>query len=122
MKTKTPVPLNINLVLWLAGRNPKNLAVEEARNIGPAIGKELRAIGIKSMADLLNYPFETLVRRHTAKYPNRIHIMCGYALYGAQHGKDCRNLAEDEKQRIKVLYGSLREIQNKVTSALTSSE
>jgi len=82
--------------------------IEQARNLGPVTGAELRTIGIDTLEQLQSIGWEDAYLRLLERYPDRLHLMMCYALIGAVHEVDFRRIPAGEKALAKALNRELR--------------
>ncbi len=75
--------------------------IEQGRNLGPVLGEELRAAGVTTCEALRAVGWEEAWQRICEQRPERLHMMCGYALYGAEAELDCLRLPEEAKEEVK---------------------
>ncbi len=96
-------------------KQPDNRRLSELRNLGPACERDLNAAGIFTCEDLKQLGPETaflqmLVARSKqgrgARCCNAAYL---YALYGAIHDVDWRDLPEAKKREFKALTAEIRE-------------
>lgn len=88
--------------------------ISEMRNLGPAVEKDLNAVGIKYAQDVLKLGAEnTFVKMlmgrkkigRSAKCCNALYL---YAIYGAIYDLDWRELPEKKKTEFKQFAAELR--------------
>lgn len=77
-------------------------AIEKARNLGPVIGSELRPLGIDTVERLREIGWKEAWAMLCARHPERVHLLCGYALLGAEYDLDCMKLPEHYKAQVKA--------------------
>ncbi len=82
--------------------------IEDARNIGPICGAELRSIGIHTVEELQALEWEEAYEQWVAAYPDRIHTMAAYALLGATEDLNAMKLPETAKRRAKKWVTELK--------------
>lgn len=82
--------------------------IEEAINIGPLTGAELRSVGISSLEDLQEIGWEQVCRRWCEAFPERLHAMAAYALLGAEREINLLNLTKKERVAAKNLIQALK--------------
>ena len=88
--------------------------IGELRNLGPACEKDLHAVGIFTAEDIRKLGVEgTLVRLMQQRQARNKNWSCFnatylYALYGAIHDCDWRNIPEQKKTEFKMLTARLR--------------
>jgi hypothetical protein len=82
--------------------------IEDARNLGPITGAELRSIGIDTLEKLRAVGWEQVYLRLIEAYPVRLHLILCYALIGAIHGVDLKLIPSDEKTLAKQLNKEIR--------------
>jgi len=89
--------------------------ISEMRNLGPAVEKDLKAVGITTAQQVVDAgPEETFIRMllgrqkigRSAKCCNALYL---YAIYGAIHNIDWRDLPEKLKEEHKAFTAELRE-------------
>lgn len=80
------------------------------RNIGPTSSRELAKIGIKSRSDLINTGIEETARRLLFRFGGEKQISMNYlyALEGAIHDHDWRDITPSRKQELRDLLIRLR--------------
>jgi hypothetical protein len=90
-------------------------SIEEMRNLGPAVAKDLLAVGITAAQQVIDLgPEETFIRMllgrqkigRSAKCCKALYL---YAIYGAIHDLDWRALSEKKKAEFKAFAKMLRE-------------
>ncbi len=85
------------------------------RNLGPACEKDFAAVGIHTAGDLLQYtPEEAFIKMLVGrKNGGRVAGCCNaaylYAIYGAIHDVDWREVPEKKKEAFKAFTAELRE-------------
>ncbi len=88
--------------------NEKELA-QKLRNVGPACSKQLVAVGIDTPEKLRKLgakkAFMMIMQRMGPMHFNAAYL---YALYGAIHDCDWRDVPEDKKQEFKEFTAKLR--------------
>jgi hypothetical protein len=82
--------------------------IETGFNIGPITATELRSFGVDTLERLQNLGWEDVYERWVAEYPERIHTMAAYALYGAEFEINCLSLTEEQKRRVKAVVKRLK--------------
>lgn len=75
--------------------------IEQARNIGPTVGAELRTCGIITVEHLSALGWQEAWARLCAQHPARMHLVCGYALLGAELSLDYRDLTPAQKDEVR---------------------
>lgn len=75
--------------------------IEDGRNLGPATGERLRLAGIATVEELLRVGWEEAWSRMYSRFPMDAHAGFGYALYGAEHDVDWRDVPPAVKERIR---------------------
>jgi hypothetical protein len=92
-----------------------NRTISELRNLGPACQRDLNSVGIFNLNDLRKFGVEEtyhriligrIQRAEATKSPSAIYL---YALYGALHDLDWREIPEKKKQEFKKLAAELRQ-------------
>ncbi len=94
--------------------------IHQLRNLGPAFERDLNAVGIYTLADIKKHGVEATFlqmmqgRRQKAKKQNKKGGTCFnaaylYALYGAVHNIDWREVPESKKKQFKKLTQQLRD-------------
>ncbi|WP_341364487.1 TfoX/Sxy family DNA transformation protein [Thalassospira sp. SN3W] len=80
------------------------------RNIGPTSSHELAEIGIKSRSDLIKAGIEETARRLLFRFggEKQISVNYLYALEGAIHDHDWRDIAPSRKQELRDFLVRLR--------------
>lgn len=83
---------------------------EKMRNIGPTSSRELAEIGIKSRSDLIKVGIEETARRLLFRFvgEKQISVNYLYALEGAIHDHDWRDISPPRKQELRDLLVRLR--------------
>jgi hypothetical protein len=76
--------------------------IEKARNLGPVMGSELRPLGIDTLEALQDLGWQEAWDRLCDRHPDRTHLLCGYALLGAEMDLDCMKLPEPLKAKVKA--------------------
>lgn len=74
--------------------------IEQARNLGPVTGADLRLVGISTVEELMAVGWEdawTRLCHHSRGYTHKI---CGYALCGAIEDVDWRKLTARQKEDV----------------------
>lgn len=93
--------------------------IHKLRNLGPACERDLNAVGIYTLADIEEHGVEGTFlqmlqgRRQNAQTRNKKGGKCFnaaylYALYGAVHDVDWRDVPEAKKKQFKKLTQQLR--------------
>ena len=82
--------------------------IEEARNLGPTSGAELRSVGIDTLGKLLKLGWEEVFDRWVSAYPNRLNLNALTALIGAVEDCDWRQIPTPLKYEAKVFLKSYR--------------
>lgn len=91
-----------------------DLPISELRNLGPACERDLNAVGIYTLADIEEHGVEGTflqmmqgrrIRKQGVKRFNAAYL---YALYGAVHDLDWREVPEAKKNQFKKLTAQLR--------------
>ncbi len=89
--------------------------ISQLRNLGPACQRDLNAVGIYTLADIEELGVEgtflqmmqgRIKRKQGGKCFNAAYL---YALYGAVHDVDWREVPESKKRQFKKLTAQLRE-------------
>jgi hypothetical protein len=97
------------------GKNTDNRKISEMRNLGPTCEKDLNAAGIFTAADVIRLGAEETFLRMllgrseqgiSAKSVNAAYL---YAIFGAIHDLDWRNIPEAQKIEFKALAQEIRE-------------
>ena len=89
--------------------------ISEMRNLGPACEADLNAVGIHTASDLKDIGIEAAFvkllngRLDRGLKANGCNAAYLYALYGAVHDVDWRDVPEKEKQRFKRLTAEMRD-------------
>ena len=80
------------------------------RNIGPTSSRELREIGIESRDQLIETGIAEVARRLLFRFGSERNISLNYlyALEGAIHDRDWRDIPPARKQELRTLLGTLR--------------
>jgi DNA transformation protein len=80
------------------------------RNIGPTSSRELREIGIENRDQLIEVGIEEVTRRLLFRFGSekKISLNYLYALEGAIHDRDWRDITPARKQELKALLDALR--------------
>jgi DNA transformation protein and related proteins len=85
------------------------------RNLGPACERDLNAVGVYTAADLVALGEEAAFlkmlegRRRIGKGAKYCHAAYLYALYGAIHDIDWRDVPDKKKTEFKTLTAELRD-------------
>ena len=96
-------------------RQADDRPIDEMRNLGPACARDFNAAGIFTAAELKALEPETAFVKmlYARKKQGRSAKACNagylYALYGAIHDVDWRDVPEEEKARFKAFTAELRE-------------
>ncbi|MDX2150686.1 MAG: TfoX/Sxy family DNA transformation protein [Bryobacteraceae bacterium] len=75
--------------------------IEDARNLGPVSGEELRALGIDTLERLRELGWQEAWAQWRERFPERRHLVAGYALAGAVEDADWRRLPDWLKLEVK---------------------
>ena len=86
----------------------KQTPIEEAKNLGPISGAELRSVGIETLEQLQELGWEEVFERWVEAYPERINLNAATALIGAIEGCDWRQVPVSLKAEAKGLINSYR--------------
>lgn len=87
--------------------------IENAKNIGPVVGSELRECGIKHLEDLIELGLEESFYQLVLKFPERLNLNCIVAMYGAVENMDWREIDPEVKERLKKYLEKLRKLHKK---------
>lgn len=93
---------------------PDQRAIGEMRNLGPACEAALNAAGIRTAEELKRLGAEGAFlkmlasRRLAGQARNYCHAAFLYALYGAIHDLDWKDVPEAKKQEFKALTAEIR--------------
>lgn len=82
--------------------------IEQARNLGPTSGAELRSVGIESLEQLIDIGWEEAFEKWVIAYPERVNLNAATALIGAVENCDWREVPASLKSEAKVLVRSYR--------------
>lgn len=82
--------------------------IEEARNLGPTAGAELRSVGIETLQQLMKLGWEEAFDRLVQAYPNRVNLNMLTALIGAVEDCDWRRLPVSLKGEARVVVSRYR--------------
>ena len=88
--------------------------IRQLRNLGPACERDLNAVGIYTLADIEEHGVEgTFLQMMQGRRKNKRGGKCFnaaylYALYGAVHDVDWREVPEAKKKQFKKLTKQLR--------------
>ena len=88
--------------------------ISELRNLGPACERDLNAVGIYTLADIRKHGVEGTFlqmmqgRRKRKKGGKCFNAAYLYALYGAIHDLDWRDVPESKKKQFKKLTAQMR--------------
>ncbi|MDX2175246.1 MAG: TfoX/Sxy family DNA transformation protein [Candidatus Sumerlaeia bacterium] len=82
--------------------------IEEARNLGPTTGAELRTVGIATLADLVEAGWEEALWRVCERFPERLHLTMACALIGAIEGCDWRAVTPERKAAARVALARMK--------------
>ncbi|HBY59099.1 MAG TPA: hypothetical protein DEH78_04715 [Solibacterales bacterium] len=74
--------------------------IEEARNLGPVTGAELRALGIATIERLRELGWQEAWALWRERFPERAHLIAGYAIAGAAEDADWRKLPDWLKREV----------------------
>lgn len=94
--------------VWLAGRDPADLPIEACRNLGAVTGRELRDVGVHSLARLRALGWERAWALWRSRYPERIHLIALKALAGAEACVDWRLLPPGLEAAVKAAHVEAR--------------
>lgn len=92
----------------------QKLKISEMRNLGPAVEKDLQAVGIFYAEEVIKLgPEKTFLKMldgrkklgRSAKCCNALYL---YSIYGAIHNIDWRSIPEKKKKEYKALTEKLR--------------
>ena len=89
-------------------------SISELRNLGPACEADLNAIGIHTLDDIKAHGIEgtflRLVqsRKENGKSTNGFNALYLYALYGAVHDLNWKDIPEEKKQEFKRFTAQIR--------------
>jgi hypothetical protein len=82
--------------------------IEDARNLGPSTGKELRELGIDSLGKLREIGWVEACMQMVSENPNRINLNLFTAIIGAIHEQDWRAIDPELKQQAKELLKTIK--------------
>lgn len=75
--------------------------IENAKNIGPITGAELRSIGVRTLHDLQAMGVEEAFYQIIEQHPERLNLNFLLALVGACENCDWREILGDKKESLK---------------------
>lgn len=83
---------------------------EKLRNIGPTSSRELREIGVETREDLAALGIEEVTRRLLFRFGSekKISVNYLYALEGAMHDHDWRDISPSRKEKLRQMLEQLR--------------
>lgn len=87
---------------------PGKTPIEEARNIGPLTGSELRSIGLDTVEKLVEMGWEEAFHRLIEQHPHRINLNMLVGLIGAVEDQDWRKLDSGLKLAAKKMVKDFR--------------
>jgi hypothetical protein len=82
--------------------------IVQARNLGPVTSRELRELGIETLAQLRREGWESVFRRWTEAFPERVHETACRALAGAVEACDWRLLPPDLLADVRRVVAEVR--------------
>jgi hypothetical protein len=82
--------------------------IEDARNLGPKTGAELRAVGIGTLEKLRDIGWEAALERVIERFPERANLNMAAALIGAERDCDWREVSSNDKAYARKLLERLR--------------
>jgi hypothetical protein len=82
--------------------------IEQARNLGPTTGPELRACGISTLEDLQQVGWKEALLRVVELFPARAHLNMAYGLIGAIEDTDWREIDPTAKAEARELVRRMR--------------
>ncbi len=97
------------------GRKTDSRKISEMRNLGPACEKDLNAAGIFTAADVIRLGAEEtflrmlIGRSEQGRSTNSVNAAYLYAIYGAIHDLDWREIPDAKKNEFKALAAEIRE-------------
>lgn len=92
---------------------PRETPIIQLRNLGPVCEADFKAVEIETLGDLLDLgvekAFELLMLGRIARGEDAcFNAAYLYAIYGAVHDRDWRDLPESKKDRFKRLTAKMR--------------
>jgi uncharacterized protein YdeI (YjbR/CyaY-like superfamily) len=87
---------------------PGATPIEEARNIGPVTGVELRSVGIDTVEKLKSLGWERAFEQLIQMYPHRLNLNMAVGLIAAIEDKDWRKIDPEEKAEARALIRARR--------------
>ncbi len=87
---------------------PGHTPIEEARNIGPVCGSELRSLEIDTVEKFKSLGWERTFQRMVEHYPHRFNLNLAMALAAAFEDQDIRKLDPDLKAEAKAIFYDLK--------------
>ena len=101
-----------------APASPKT-PVRRCLNIGPTIGAELEALGLRTYGDLEKLGYRKLVERYTLRYPDRLHPIVCWVLLGTVLNIRYQDMPEELRQKGRDLCAQLKRERGIVKRAKT---
>lgn len=86
---------------------PGQTPIEEARNLGPVSGGELRSLGIETVEQLKAMGWEKAFHRLCELYPHRANMNMLKSLIGAVDDVDWRKLDSEQKAEAKAVLSAI---------------
>lgn len=77
-------------------------------NIGPTIGAELEALGLRTYGDLTKLGWERLIRKYTLRRPERLHPIVCWVLLGSVLNVRYQDMPEELRQKGRDLCAQLK--------------
>ncbi len=86
------------------------MSAEKLRNIGPTSSRELHEIGVETREDLAALGIEEVTRRLLFRFGSekKISVNYLYALEGAMHDHDWRDISRSRKEKLRQMLDQLR--------------
>ncbi|MFV1850378.1 MAG: TfoX/Sxy family DNA transformation protein [Thalassospira sp.] len=86
------------------------MSAEKLRNIGPTSSRELREIGVETREDLADFGIEEVTRRLLFRFGSekKISVNYLYALEGAMHDQDWRDISPALKEKLPLMLEQVR--------------
>lgn len=89
--------------------NHSNNDIENAKNLGPVSGSEMKSVGINTVSELKSLGWEEAFVRVTELYPERLNLNFATSLIGAIEGQDWREVDSSQKEAARTLIRKLKQ-------------
>lgn len=77
-------------------------------NVGPTLGAELEAMGLRKYGDLEKLGYRNLIERYTLRYPQRLHPIVCWVLLGTVLNIRYQDMPEELRQKGRELCAELK--------------